>query len=86
MMTQRDTQHEKSEPIAGELPHSGSGTLFATEMSPSPLVSVSSDLPREHARAGASTYPMAVASDRNWAIWVCLVLATVAVSLIVVLS
>lgn len=86
MPPQRGTQHEKSEPMAGELPHSGPGTLLSAEMSPSPLVNVSSDLPHEQARAGSATYPVAAASDRHLAIWVCWVLAALAASLIVVLS
>jgi hypothetical protein len=55
-------------------------------MNPSSLLNVSSDLLREHARLGMPTGPMAAASDRSWAIGVCLAFAVAAILLVVALA
>lgn len=54
-------------------------------MSPSSLLNVSSDLLREHARIGMPDGPMASASDRSWAVGICLALGALATLLILVL-
>lgn len=51
-------------------------------MSPSSLLNVSPELLRQHANLGMPNSPMASASDRSWALGVCLVLAAVASVLI----
>jgi hypothetical protein len=55
-------------------------------MSPTSLLNVSSELLRQHAQLGLPSSPMASASDRSWALGVCLVLAAVASVMILVFA
>ena len=54
-------------------------------MNPTSLLNVSPEMLREHVRLGMPVGPMAAASDRVWAIGVCLALAAVAALLVVTL-
>lgn len=51
-------------------------------MSPTSLLNLSPELLRRHAQLGSPNGPMASASDRSWALGVCLVLMAVASVLI----
>ncbi|HEY6353799.1 MAG TPA: hypothetical protein VIY30_04870 [Burkholderiaceae bacterium] len=54
-------------------------------MNPTSLLSVPTELLREHARVGGSTdLPMASLDDRKWALVACVALVAVAALLIVV--